>query len=700
MRLPSIGETFQGRYELRGELGRGGFAVVYRALDQLAQRDVAIKIIEPGSSGYAETMHSRFMREVRVLSSLRDPHTVTMFDFGETPDGLLYMVFEFIPGKDLEGVLRAGPMPQGDALYVVRQVLQSLREAHAAGLLHRDIKPANIRVFDYMGDPLRVKLLDFGIARQAEKGEGRITQEGAMIGTPQFMSPEQVFGAELTPASDLYSLGLVAYELLTGVAAVDAPSATEILMLQVNGPPIRLPQDVPVTPAVRSVVERMVQRDVHQRYQTAEDVMRALDLAEASASQPIPVARALPAEPPNRDPTPRSAPIAHHPRPGTTLDEGFQPAAPAAEDPRRRALSIMAALAALLVAGAFVAAVALVFSGDEPSPAPTVAPIALPQPEEQAAAPVPEPPETPPPDPHVEAFIDARRAVVTARSEAIQTVGEDPCDGRPLAAGLQTLRPGDATGVYIPRGYDGRVKMPVLLAFHDSRPVEPPRYFEGIAVQKFADEHGVIVVVPRSVFELFLSTAWANTSPDYLRSLIDAARSRLCTNDRVYAMGHGDGGIFLARARCEVPLSGIALVGVRETYTAPCAESGSPTILLTGERDFYNPIDLDGEFPAGCGNVRARSLADREEALREANGCGSRTKKWPAPSSRLECRAMQSCDVSTVSCVHPDGHHFPGYVATPPESMLPNSHCASNRMSIDPWPVFWKFWSENGVDVP
>ena len=157
MELPAPGQLFQRKYKLQEVLGRGGFAAVYRATDVEIGRDVAIKVLAPGEDGYSSGIASRFMREARVIGGFQDPHTITMFEFGRSDDGLLFMVFEYVKGQDLSKAIRTrGPMPQEDVVHILGQVLQSLREAHAAGVLHRDIKPANILVYDYMGDANRV----------------------------------------------------------------------------------------------------------------------------------------------------------------------------------------------------------------------------------------------------------------------------------------------------------------------------------------------------------------------------------------------------------------------------------------------------------------------------------------------------------------------------------------------------------------
>ncbi len=280
MKLPEVGETFQTKYKLQSILGRGGFAAVYRATDTQIGRDVAIKILAPGGEGYESDLVSRFMREARVIASLQDPHTITMFDFGRTEEGLLFMVFEYVKGADLSDKLgESGRLDPQRVVHVLLQLLSALREAHGAGILHRDLKPANVLLYQYMGDDYRVKLLDFGIAKPVETGGLEalsITKTGAVVGTPRYMSPEQICSNDLGPPADIYSLGLMAYEMLVGRPAIGGSDTKAILLAQLSSDPIRLPPDLGVDPHLARIVERMCARDPSFRFSSAQEVIDAL----------------------------------------------------------------------------------------------------------------------------------------------------------------------------------------------------------------------------------------------------------------------------------------------------------------------------------------------------------------------------------------------------------------------------------------
>ena len=195
-----------GRYELGEHLGSGGFGTVYRARDTLLQRDVAIKM---SASATTPERRERFLREARATARLHHPNAVTIFDAGDDPAGL-FLVLELVPGTSLSHLAAAGPMPPQRVADILKQVAEALQAAHDLGIIHRDIKPANILTMD--GD--RVKVADFGVARL--EGDAQLTVAGSAVGTPRYMAPEQLEGGPVTPATDLFALGVVAYQLLTG----------------------------------------------------------------------------------------------------------------------------------------------------------------------------------------------------------------------------------------------------------------------------------------------------------------------------------------------------------------------------------------------------------------------------------------------------------------------------------------------------
>jgi len=292
--FPQPGEVFMEKYRIEKILNRGGFGCVYRASQTELQRAVAIKVLQPASRiGFQDDSEAeakrlqvvtrRFEREAQLVSQLRDPHTVMVYDFGHTPSGLLYMVLEYVDGLPLNEVLeREGALGAERSVKIIEQVLSSLQEAHAFNMLHRDIKPANIMLFDHVGRRDQVKVLDFGLAKAIDDphftaDNPDLTDAEVLIGTPRYMSPEQIRGHRLTPATDMYSLGLVFYELLTGEKAVDAKSTMNTLARHVNDEPIQLPAEINIPNGLRSIVNRMLDKDAKRRLSSSEDILKLLD---------------------------------------------------------------------------------------------------------------------------------------------------------------------------------------------------------------------------------------------------------------------------------------------------------------------------------------------------------------------------------------------------------------------------------------
>ena len=222
---------------------------------------------------------ARFEREVRLTATLSHPNTVEIYDYGRTSDGTYYYVMEYLPGLSLaELVERHGPLPPGRAVYLLRQVCEALREAHAVGLIHRDITPSNIIAARRGGRDDVAKLLDFGLVRPAEAPAADLSAEGQILGTPLFMSPEQAAGdRELDQRSDIYSLGAVAYHLLTGRPPFNGVGGLAVLVAHARDPvvpPSRILTGIPED--LEHVVLRCLAKDAADRFADAESLERAL----------------------------------------------------------------------------------------------------------------------------------------------------------------------------------------------------------------------------------------------------------------------------------------------------------------------------------------------------------------------------------------------------------------------------------------
>jgi serine/threonine-protein kinase len=256
---------------------------VYKALQPKIGRPVAIKILHSKLVGRRDLV-SRFSREAKALAHLTHPNTVKVFDDGVLPDGSLYIVMEFLEGRNLNQSVRArGPLPAARALPVLIQVCGALEEAHRRGIVHRDLKPENIVLCNQGGIEDFPKVLDFGLAKVTERemrpGSVVLTQEGMVFGTPEFMSPEQAQGLTLDGRSDIYSLAVILYEVLTGKLPFEAKMPMEYIQLHVTQPPLPLDGRVPglsFPPGLGAVLAKAMAKDPAQRFASAAEFAAAL----------------------------------------------------------------------------------------------------------------------------------------------------------------------------------------------------------------------------------------------------------------------------------------------------------------------------------------------------------------------------------------------------------------------------------------
>jgi serine/threonine protein kinase len=289
------GTVVAGRYRVIGKLGEGGMGAVYRAIQQPLGREVALKVIAPALTKDADSVE-RFRREAKAASSLSHPNIVTVFDFGED-NGLLFLAMELIPGIGLDQAIRRGPMSPQRAIPILRGVCAALAEAHAHGIIHRDLKPQNIMLTSTSTQQDVVKVVDFGIARLSDQGNAALTRTGAVVGTPGYVAPEFFDGAPASPMSDLYAVGVVAYELLAGVTPFPLGSPREILKAVLFGEPQPLRVVAPHVPApLEQFVTGLMSKDPTKRPSSARSIEAALAALQpsggSSTSIPLSAGRA------------------------------------------------------------------------------------------------------------------------------------------------------------------------------------------------------------------------------------------------------------------------------------------------------------------------------------------------------------------------------------------------------------------------
>jgi hypothetical protein len=317
----TVREAMQlGNYTLEEKLGEGGMGIVYRARHAMLRRRTAVKLLPPAKAG--EQAVARFEREVQLTAQLTHPNTVTVFDFGRTPDGIFYYAMELLVGASLEDVVALdGGQPPGRVIHVLQHVAGALGEAHAIGLIHRDVKPANIYLCEQGGEPDVPKVLDFGLVKEVNgRGGVGLTQADTITGTPLYMSPEAIRApGSVDGRSDLYALGAVGYYLLTGAHVFEGNTLVEVcghhLHTTPQAPSQRLRKAVPED--LEALLMECLEKEPSKRPQTAAVLRRRLQSCRAFGEWDVERARRWWSDNSTRIRERRAAPA--EPRPGDPL---------------------------------------------------------------------------------------------------------------------------------------------------------------------------------------------------------------------------------------------------------------------------------------------------------------------------------------------------------------------------------------------
>lgn len=302
---PMLGQRIGEKYRIESLLARGGMGRVYKGIQEPLNRPVAIKILSPiESNNAANPQHEkRFLREASCTARLTHPNTVVIHDYGTIPEtNHFYLVMEYLDGKTLRQLLaQNGPLSTGHAIHIAVQIAQSLQEAHRAGVVHRDLKPPNIMLVHRGNDPEFVKVLDFGLVKSiADDVDEDLTLHGTLVGSPAYMSPEQVLNMETDARSDIYSLGILLYEMLVGrppfKRSGSSSSMNELVKAQVqtNPPPLRtFKPDLDIPSDLEHIIFRCLHKDPDKRYQSMDELVTALCMLPAYSAEITAVGRRL-----------------------------------------------------------------------------------------------------------------------------------------------------------------------------------------------------------------------------------------------------------------------------------------------------------------------------------------------------------------------------------------------------------------------
>jgi len=285
-----LGRVINDRFKILELIARGGMGRVYKARQEPLGREVALKVLDPRYKGDEDPeFQARFFLEASTAAKLSHPNTVTVFDYGKTSDDIYFIVMEMVEGRTLSSMLKSvGALEATQAIHIALQIARSVREAHGLGVIHRDLKPANVLITTHADEEDFVKVLDFGLVKDLEDNQ-ELTQQGLFMGSPKYMSPEQIQGGRVDARTDVYSLGVILFYMLTGKVPFEGATQVQTLMAHVKNdvPPMEREDGLPIPQEVQNVVLRTLSKDMDIRYPSMNDLILALKQASGLLGAPM-----------------------------------------------------------------------------------------------------------------------------------------------------------------------------------------------------------------------------------------------------------------------------------------------------------------------------------------------------------------------------------------------------------------------------
>ncbi len=651
---------------------------VFAATQLSVDRIVAVKTLQNDRETERRATE-RFLREARVVATLNHPNIVRLIEYGTSAElGVVYIAMDYVEGVTLRETMAAGPMQWVAALQLAARVAEGLAEAHRHGIVHRDLKPENIMVTRSTGNSIRPMILDFGVARREEAGE-RLTETGVAWGTPLYMAPEQALGEEVDGRADLFALGAILYEMISGRCPHVGDSPVAIMRAKLTDVPPPLTDLVPeIDPAASALVARLLLRHREHRPVSAEAVVHEIRTIVGDAGI------TLLAGP--DDDLAKVARRAAAPR-LTVADPVVAGSSSAVTTPVRHSTTAVTVLLLAAVIGGGAAMASILLDDDEP-PAP--APVETGSPEPIVVEPI-DPLPAPPPEPSVDEPVPPPAVVVMDEPPVHNRTG---CGGDSFSSGIgkQALRASNVAGTYhyyVPASYDPARPYPVVMMFHDSAS-GGVHELTTRGFQEIADEFDLLLFAPDSQSNM---PAWRSGADfDFVVAAFKDFGERLCVDPRRrYLLAHGSGNRIAQRIACEYGASALAGTHFRRSVaTTRCErEMQVPYLQMLGRDD---PVNLH-EGGRNCHGQQVDSNEKHIAYWKEGHRCRGKSEEFfEHPHGNCE---TWSCSESTYGfCLVDGGAQWAGESKGPQLAL-----CTSPRTKFPYREAAWKFFREEGVDV-